>query len=315
MKKDIGKRDVAYIIPLTQDAIDLNTALNFVKSDDPKHKKVPGYGQEFDYIPSETLIYRVDSVAGAKALEGDTAGLLKEMIIDLKGKNAIGKQEITILDMLQTNNFERPIYYAVTVSPDQFVNLDKYFEQTGLAYQIVPKAAGKGVNTEKMYDNVMNKFKWGGIDQPGVYIDENVMRMAKSYRVILFNKLAEALINEGQSEKAANVLNKSLEVLPPENIPLDATALATGELYFALGMTDMAEYVYDGIADNVLRNINWYFRLPPAKLASVEADLQHNLAVLNQIIAVSNHYNPEYAAKYQEEFNRYRQAYGSLRKE
>ena len=128
-----GKRDVAYIIPLTQDAIDLNTALNFVKSDDPKHKKVPGYGQEFDYIPSETLIYQVNPEAGAKALGGDTTLLLDEMVIDLKGKNALGKQELAILDMLQTNNFERPIYYAFTVSPDQFVKLDNYFEQTGMA--------------------------------------------------------------------------------------------------------------------------------------------------------------------------------------
>ena len=98
--------------------------------------------------------------------------MVDQMMINLAGKNALGKQELTILDMLQTNNFERPMYYAITVSPDQFVNLDGYFEQTGLAYQVVPKNANKAVNTDKMYDNVMNKFKWGGVDKPGVYIDE-----------------------------------------------------------------------------------------------------------------------------------------------
>ncbi len=310
-----GKRDAAYVIPLTQDPIDLSTALNFVRSDDPKYKKVPGYGQEFDYIPSETLIYRVDSVAGAKVLEGDTSGLLGEMVIDLKGKNALGKQELTILDMLQTNNFERPVYYAITVSPDQFVNLDKYFEQTGLAYQIVPKDANKAINTEKMYDNVMNKFKWGGVDKPGVYLDETVLRMAKSYRMMLFNKLAEALLNEGQNDKAIAVLDKSMEVLPPENVPLDYTALGTGELYYALGMTDKAEAIFDAIAESSMRNINWYFRLSPAKLASVEGDLQQNLAVMNHIINIGKKYNPEFAKKYQEEFDNYRMAYGSVRKE
>ena len=164
-----GTRDAAYIVPMMDKPIDLSTGLNFVRSNDPKFKKIPGFNQELDYIPSETLIYKVDSAtAVAKGLATDSTGLLKEMTISLKGKTALGKQELMILDMLQTNNWERPIYYAITVNPDQFVGLDGYFEQTGLAYQIVPKQANKGTNTEKMYDNVMNKFKWGGVDKPGV---------------------------------------------------------------------------------------------------------------------------------------------------
>ena len=310
-----GKRDAAYVFPLTEEAIDLNTALNFVRSDDPKFKKLPGIAQELDYIPSETLIYKVDSVAGEKVLEGDTTGLLKEMTIDLKGKNALGKQELTILDMLQTNNFERPMYFAITVSPDQFVNLDGYFEQTGLAYQIVPKNANKAVNTEKMYDNVMNKFKWGGVDKPGVYIDENVMRMCKSYRMMLFNKLAEALVSEGKKDKALAVLDKSMKVLPPENVPLDYTALATAELYYMLGQNQKAEDIYTVIADNAMRNVNWIFRLRPAQMATAIGDLEQNLAILQQVLLVSKKYNPEFGKKYQEEFDNYRMAYGSVRRE
>ena len=310
-----GKRDAAYIFPLTKDAIDLNTALNFVRSDDPKYKKIPGISQELDYIPSDSLFYRVDSVAGAKVLGGNTDGMLKEMGINLKGKNALGKQELTILDMLQTNNFERPMYYAVTVNSDQFINLDGYFEQTGLAYQIVPKNANKAVNTEKMYDNVMNKFKWGGVDKPGVYIDETVMRMCKSYRMQLFNKLAEGLLNEGKNDKALAVLDKSMEVLPPENVPLDYTALSTGELYYVLGQQEKAEKVFSGIADNAVRNIDWFFRLKPWQLATVASELEHNLYVLRQVLIVSKHYNPEFAKKYEEEFDNYRMAFESARRE
>ena len=307
-----GKRDAAYVVPLTRDSIDLNTALNFVRSDDPKFKKIPGFNQELDYIPADHLYYNVDSIAAAKVLGGQTTGMVNQMMINLQGKNALGKQELTILDMLQTNNFERPIYYAITVSPDQFVNLDRYFEQTGLAYQIVPKDANKAINTEKMYENVMNKFKWGGVDQPGIYIDENVMRMCKSYRMMLFNKLAEALISEGKNDKAINVLDKCMQVLPPENVPLDYTALSTGELYYVLGQNEKAEKVFTGIADDAIRTINWLFRLKPAQLASVESELQHNLAVLNQVLLVSNHYNPEFGKKYQEDFDNFRMAYGSV---
>ncbi|RHJ78715.1 DUF2723 domain-containing protein [Parabacteroides sp. AM08-6] len=310
-----GTRDAAYIFPLTKEAIDLNTALNFVRSDDPKFKKIPGISQELDYIPSETLIYKVDSIAGVKALDGDTTGLLKEMVIDLKGKNALGKQELTILDMLQTNNFNRPIYYAVTVNSDQFVKLDNYFEQTGLAYEIVPKNAGKAVNTEKMYDNVMNKFKWGGVDKPGVYLDENVMRMCKSYRMVLFNKLAEALINEGKRDKALNVLDKCMQVLPPENVPLDYTALATGELYYTLGQKEKAESIFTGIADASMRTIDWCFRLKPSLLARMMGELEQNLYIMRQVLLVNKQYNPEFNKKYQEDFDNYWMSLNSVRKE
>ena len=310
-----GTRDAAYVFPLTKDSIDLNTALNFVRSDDPKFKKIPGINQELDYIPADKLYYKVDSIAGAKILGGKTDGMVDQMMINLAGKNALGKQELTILDMLQTNNFERPMYYAITVSPDQFVNLDGYFEQTGLAYQVVPKNANKAVNTDKMYDNVMNKFKWGGVDKPGVYIDENVMRMCKSYRMMLFNKLAEALVKEGKNDKALEVLDKCMQVLPPENVPLDYTALSTGELYYVLGQKEKAAEIFTGIADNMMRNINWYFRLNPMQLSSVETELLQDMQVLNQVLLINKHYNPEFNKKYQEEFDNYRMAYESVRRE
>ena len=132
-----------------------------------------------------------------------------------------------------------------------------------------------------MYDNVMNKFKWGGVDKPGVYIDENVMRMCKSYRMMLFNKLSEALVKEGKNDKALEVLDKCMQVLPPENVPLDYTALSTGELYYVLGQKEKAAEIFTGIADNMMRNINWYFRLNPVQLASVETELLQDMQVLN----------------------------------
>lgn len=316
-----GTRDAAYVFPMTDKSIDLKTALDFVRSNDPKFKKIPGINQELDYIPAQTLTMGVDSAAVMAAGVIDTANLpylQKEMKIDLKGKDVLGKQELIILDMLQTNDWNRPIYYAITVSPDQFVKLDPYFQQTGMAYQIVPmetQGTVRSINTEKMYDNVMNKFKWGGVNTPGVYLDENVMRMCKSYRIALFSKLAAALVAEGKNEKALNVLDKAMEVLPPENVPLDYSALSLGELYYELGQKEKAEMVYKGIADNAMRSINWYFRLRPGQLSSVESDLGHNLAVLQEVLRVSKQYNPEFAKPYQEEFDNYRMAYGSVAKD
>ena len=316
-----GTRDAAYIFPLTEKSIDLKTALDFVRSNDPKFKKIPGISQALDYIPSQTITYAVDSAAVVAQGALDPAYLpfmQPELTIDLKGKDVLGKQELIILDMLQTNNWNRPIYYAITVSPDQFVKLDPYFQQTGMAYQIVPMATQgtvRAINTERMYDNVMHKFKWGGVNTPSIYLDENVMRMCKSYRIALFSKLAAALIAEGKNEQAVEVLDKGMEVLPPVNVPLDYSALSMGELYYQLGEKEKAEAIYTGIADNAMRNVNWYFRLKPGQLSSVESDLGHNLAVVQEVLRVNKQYNPTFCEKYQEEFDNYRMAYGSVAKE
>ena len=310
-----GTRDAAYIFPMTDKPIDLKTALDFVRSDDEKFKTIPGISQKLDYIPSDKLIYKVDSAAvmAAGVLKpSEDSLLLKEMVIDLKGKEALGKQELMVLEMLQNNNWERPIYYAVTVSPDQFVKLDGYFRQTGMAYQVVPmnaRATGNEVDTEKMYDNVMNKFKWGGVDKPGIYLDETAMRMCKSMRMVLFNRLAEALVKERQDAKALEVLDLAMRVLPPENVPMDYSALSFGELYYALGQPEKAEAVYDAIATNSMRNLNWYFRLNPNQLSSVMSSLGHDLAVVQEILRVTNEFNPEFAAKFKPEFDAYRAAY------
>jgi tetratricopeptide (TPR) repeat protein len=313
-----GKRDFVYIIPRLKQSVDLLAALNFARSNDPRNKKLPEYRQELDYIPSETLSYKVDSAAvvdNGVVSPADASLILKEMTIDLKGKEALGKQEVIILDMLQTNNWKRPMYYAITVSSDQFVNLDPYFRQTGMAYRIVPMSVQnttKSVDTEKMYDNVMNKFRWGGMDKPGVYMDENVMRMAKSYRMLLFGRLANMLIYEGEAEKALNLLDKGMEVILPENVRLDYSALTFAELYYKLGKPEKAEEIHTAIMENAFRSVNWFFRLKPGHLASVAGELESNLAVIQDVLRVSKNYNPGFAAKYQEEFDNYRMAYESV---
>lgn len=316
-----GTRDVAYVMDRMEgQPAELGAALEFVRSNDPKTKQIPGYGESIDYIPAKTLVYNVDSaaaLASGTVRPEDASKILPQMSIDLSQKTILGKQELIILDMLRTNNWKRPIYYAITVSPDQFAGLDPYFQQTGLTYQVVPLPAKDeplSVNSDRMYDNLMNKFKWGGIDQPGVYLDENVMRMCKSYRMALFGRLAESLINENKKDKALAVLDKSVEVL--KNVTMDYTGLSIAEMYYVLGQKEKAEKIYDQIAGYSIRNIDWFFRLNPTQRASVQRELRQDLAVLQEIIRTSNKYNPEYGKKFHKEFEIFSQKYaGSARGE
>jgi predicted negative regulator of RcsB-dependent stress response len=311
-----GQRDHAYVLKRVDGAVDLGQALEWIRSDDPRHKRLPNISQGLDHIPSDKLVFKVDSAAVMRnhAINPvDAPLMLKEMTIDLSDRTVIGKEAITILDMLYTNNWERPIYYAITVDPRQFVKLDNYFQKTGLGYRIVPfnarQSGSRAIDTEVMYDNVMNKFKWGGMDKPGVYIDENTMRMCKSYRNAVFGELASALIQENKNEKAISVLDKAMQVLPPENIPYDYSAFMLGELYLRLGEKDKGEQILNGIAENSMRSIRWFFRLSPDKLAGVSYELQQQLYIMQNVLSVGIQNNPDFGKAYRDEYNNYRMAY------
>ncbi|MDR2765518.1 MAG: DUF2723 domain-containing protein [Tannerella sp.] len=310
-----GTRDRAWIFNRINQ-VDLGTALEFVQSDDSKYKRLPGIGQNIDYIPSETLIYKVDSAAVAQhnaICPEDREDLLKEMVIDISGKTGLGKEALTILDMLHTNNWKRPIYFAITVDSGQFVRLSPYFQKTGLAYRITPvntQVEGvRSIDTEKMYDNVMNKFKWGGVDKPGIYLDETVMRMCKSYRMVLFGDLASALVQEGKNEKALAVLDKAMQVLPPENVPYDYTLLGIAEVYMTLGQKDKCEQILNGIANNSMRCLRWFFKLRPDQLAGVQRDFKLQMDVMQNVMIIGLRNNPEFGSDFKEEYNNLRMAY------
>ena len=160
-----------------------------------------------------------------------------------------------------------------------------------------------------MYDNVMNKFRWGGADKPGIYIDENTMRMCKSYRMYIFGELAQALLEEGKSDKAQAVLDRCMEVLPVENVPLDYSALMIGDTYMAIGQKDKGASILDGIIENSLRNIRWYMRLNARDRAGIREDWQRDLAIVQNALGMGMQYDRTYGAKYREEFQKYHMAF------
>ncbi len=128
-----------------------------------------------------------------------------------------------MLEMLANANWERPIYMAITVGGENHLGMGNHFTQEGLAYRFTPFDTDKldsKIDSEKMYDNLMNKFKFGGIDKPGIYIDENVMRMCYTHRRI-FTQLVGQLIKEGKKDKALAALDYAEKMIPAINVPYD----------------------------------------------------------------------------------------------
>ena len=317
-----GKRDLIYIMPPSEQPqpINLSTALNFIKSDDPKHK-IPYGKTSLDYIPTSIFTLRIDSatVVNNKTVNREYEPFIEnEISMNFGGKSYMTKVDAISMDMISTNNWERPIYYASTVPANLYNYVGNNLQKTGLALQLVPMNTsqhGININTTKMYDNVMNKFKWGGVDKPGVYLEENTMRMCKSYRQTLFADLAEALIKEEKTDSALKVLDRCIEVFPEENVPYDFSIYPIARFYFTLGQTEKAKEITAKMVERTMVETDWMLRLKPMQREAFQRNINYNLAVMRDILTVSMQYDKEFAQSYIERFNKYSMQLESGQKE
>ena len=174
-------------------------------------------------IPTDSIVMKLDKEAIKRSGMLTPDSIPDYMHISLKGKRMLYKSELMILEMLANANWERPLYMAITVGSDNHMNLTNNFLQEGLAYRITPfnnTALGRRIDSEKMYDNLMNKFKFGGIDNPDVYLDETVHRMCDTHRRLLV-QLASQLIKEGKNDKALKALDYCQKVIPASTVRHD----------------------------------------------------------------------------------------------
>ena len=240
-------------------------------------------------IPTDTLYITIDKEAVRRSgmmMASDT--IPDRMVISLAGKRAIYKNDLMMLEMLAQCNWERPLYVATTVGSDNYMNLGDNFVQEGLAYRITPfntKAPGaKNFDTEKTYNNVMSRFKWGGLDKPGLYIDETVMRMCYTHRH-LFATLAMQLIAEGQNAKAEKVLRKSEKVLPEYNVPYTFMSGASdlARAYALIGKKADAARILNKVWADAKSYADYYLQLTGSRFMMSQNDVLRQLYIMQNI--------------------------------
>lgn len=244
-------------------------------------------------IPTDTLYITIDKEAVRRSgmmMASDT--IPDRMVISLAGKRAIYKNDMMMLEMLAQCNWERPLYVATTVGSDNYMNLGDNFVQEGLAYRITPfntKAPGaKNFDTEKVYNNVMNRFKWGGLDKPGLYIDETVMRMCYTHRHLLA-QLAMQLIAEGQNAKAEKVLRKAEKVLPEYNVPYTflSGAADMARAYALIGKKADAFRILTKVWADAKSYADYYLQLTGSRFMMSQNDVLRQLYIMQNIADIT----------------------------
>ena len=273
---------------------------------------------EMHCIPTDTLYLNIDREAVLKSgmmLPKDSAGnvvIPERMAISLAGKRALYKGDLMLLEMVANSNWTRPLYVAMTVGKENYMNLGENFIQEGLVNRITPFHTNDSNNfdTEKVYNNLMTKFKYGGLEKPGLYLDETVSRMCATHRR-LFGTLLLHLIQEGKLDQAKKAVVYAEKVIPTYNVPM--TYMNGGadfaEAYYKLGMNKKAEETLDAMWKTCAQYLRYYLSLPQSRFMSSQRDCMYNLYIMQRFCEIASPYNKPLADKMTENLNQLIAAY------
>lgn len=266
-------------------------------------------------IPTDTLYVTIDKNAvkhSGMMMASDT--IPDRMVISLKGKNALYKNDLMMLEMIAHCNWTRPIYVALTVGQENYMNLGDNFIQEGLANRISPfttNAPGaKNYDTQKVYNNLMFRYRYGGLSKPGLYIDETVMRMCYTHRR-LFGQLALHLIAEGQKAKALKVLQKAEKELPTYNIPMNYMSGGNdiAHAYALLGQKKKALEIINQVWKNASQYEQYYLSEEGVWFQGSQRDCLMQLSIMTEMAKVTELIDPALAKKQNNQIDAYYRMY------
>ena len=302
MKKEqyiVGTREVVLTTDKLSQPVHIKQAVDFMLSDNPNTKLNSPFERDetIDFFPSKNLYLPInkEDILNNKVVQPKYMHQVVDTMHWRLPSNYLLKDGQFLMDLMANNNWQRPMYFAITVNTDTYQNLDKYFQLEGLLYRIVPIEAhrergryGK-VNTEIMYNNLMNKYQYRSISDPKVYINENSTRIVSNYRNI-FGRLASALIAENQNEKAIAVLDKCMEIIPHETVPFNFFAIILIEGYYQAGAVDKA-VGYSRIYMNQCANeLGYLLSLPNKFSGSVKGEVELSIYILQELYKMAGNF-------------------------
>ena len=270
-------------------------------------KWVRSTNKDLHFIPTDTLYVTIDKEAVRKSgmmMASDT--IPDKMVISLKGKSALYKGDLMMLEMIANCNWTRPIYVAITVGSENYMNLGDNFIQEGLANRITPfttnKAGAKNFDTDKVYKNMMTRFKYGGLTQKGLYLDETVTRMCYTHRR-LFAQLSTHLIQEGKNDQAKKALLYCDKQIPAYNVPLTymSGAHEMAKSFALLGMNDQAKTYITAVFNNAMQYARYYSSFTGNTLAGYQQDAMMQFYIMNNCIDVAEIIDSKLADRFSKE--------------
>lgn len=320
MRKAYSSEPLKYTLPLQEyQQGGLNDYLPFadlkIKSIDAKEylgllaKRYPQLSDgERNIVPSRIFTIPVDKQAVlAKGIipKGMDSLVVDQMKIKVL-RGGLEKKDLALLDLLVTNNWERPIYLNPTSIAQINIDLSPYAVQVGNVYRILPvrnprKDREYLVDTEKSMDVMMNKFKYRGLDNPKVYYNEDYAGFVLNHRSS-FNTVVQAFLDKGDTLNARKMLLFDLEKMPDKGVRYDFTAAETANLLFKVNERAKAIEIAKTIGDRSIEMATYLL----AEGGGFESDLRNHVVMLN-ILQRTLYENgeAELAKKYEDAYTKF----------
>ncbi|MBL0328148.1 MAG: DUF2723 domain-containing protein [Bacteroidetes bacterium] len=295
-----------------QGFINVKDLIEFIKNEDMDHTVQVSKDTWYNFFPTKNMSIPVDSATVVN--NGTVPKALANRIVksidwspSVPGTSSasyLQKNDVMILDLLAHNNWKRPVYFAATAPASSYLNLAPYLQLEGLAYRLVPVKQNDEeaqqetrVATEIMYDNFMNKFKWGGMEKQGTFLDNVFLSSCVLNIRQRAGTLATALVEEGKKDKAIKVLDKCLEVTPFENCPIDGTLYSVVFAYYQAGAMDKANALAKKLFDNYENNINYIYGLDRDQIPSYGSELKQAQGIMEQLVSFAGYFKQMDLAK------------------
>ena len=245
-----------------------------------------------EYVPIDT-----DSIAIGPAT------------ISLKGKQGLFKNELMVLDMLLQANWERPVYMSISMGSDILPFLRDHLVLEGLAYRISPTATTQMIDVERLYDNIMHRFRYGGLSTKGIYVDEDIRRMANTHQLIM-GVLIDSLLQRGDLKRAVNVCHKWQKEMPQENVPYTEYALSMARCYYMAHQPEKGDEIVSSL---LRRSDEWLSWINTIKISRRAGSLYNRytwMQTMEQALVVAEHFErSQFIHQYIKQYELYNKQY------
>lgn len=308
-----GTRDIVPIFEQLKQRVNLRNIIRFVQADDPNYKVPLQSGSKVNFFPARNYFLPVNK---AQVFENnknryqyphltDTLDIknpskyLDRLDFTMQGRY-ITKNHLAVYDLIQENNWKRPIYFANLMSKDNYLGFEKYFQADGLAYRLVPYTTQHasnmraGIEADILYDKVMNLFKWGGLDQgKDLFLNENNNRMVRNHQNLMVN-LAEALAakynqtkQQHYLEKAEEVLDKIVSVAPHSIVPYGHMNLLIAEAYYKIGANEKGDRELQILAANETEKLEYFAQLEEEFVTKAKYEIDMGVTLLYKAVRIA----------------------------
>ncbi len=290
---------------------ELEDAIGFIENDD-KGTKVPlQNGDWIDYLPTKQLTLKIDKAAviasGTVPIE-DSASIVNKITWNVR-QGGLFRNDLMLLDLIATNNWKRPIYFANPNSVSKVFNVAKYCQLEGVVYRFKPVIASDyakkigGVNADRTYEVIMDStVRWGRLNQSDVNVDRESARnagMAKQNYI----RLAQSLLRQHKYDSVTRVLDRGIELFPPNKFPFDNYMVVWADFYYKAGATKKADELVNQIAKRYEDDLSYYGSIDDGYASQYKDDIQEAMYTMQSLIQVATQNNqPKLAKKLQDSF-------------